>query len=79
MLQRALAIQEEQLEAMHPDTATSLQNLAALYYQQEKYSQAEPLMQRALSILEQTLGHKHSTTQRIRANHAALLKEMGQG
>ncbi len=50
LYQRALAIAEQQLGAEHPDTAISLNNLAALYHEQGKYEQAEPLYQRALAI-----------------------------
>jgi tetratricopeptide (TPR) repeat protein len=61
----------------HPDTATSLNNLAKLYGNQGKYEQAEPLYQRALSIDERALGPQHPTTQRIRANYTRLLRTMG--
>ena len=36
--------------------ATSLNNLAALYYDQGKYAEAEPLYKRALAIWEKALG-----------------------
>ncbi|MEE8199617.1 MAG: tetratricopeptide repeat protein, partial [Candidatus Acidoferrales bacterium] len=39
-----------------PRLATSLNNLAAIYDEQGKYAQAEPLYQRALAIREKTLG-----------------------
>ena len=42
MYERALQILEEQLGADHPDTATSLNNLAASIQSQGKYKQAEP-------------------------------------
>jgi len=61
----------------HPDTATSLNNLANLYWNQGKDEQAEPLYQRALSIDERTLGLQHPHTQTIRANYARLLRTMG--
>ena len=56
LLQRALAIREQQLEPDHPNTAESLNNLAVLYDKQGKYKQAEPLLQRALAIRERTVG-----------------------
>jgi len=34
----------------HPDVGESLNNLAALYYTQGQYAEAEPLYQRALAI-----------------------------
>lgn len=61
-LQHALAIRELQLGHEHPDTATSLYNLALLYRFQGKYAQAEPLAQRALSIRELQLGSEHPDT-----------------
>ena len=36
----------------HPDTATSLNNLALLLEQQGRYVEAEPLFRRALAISE---------------------------
>jgi tetratricopeptide (TPR) repeat protein/transcriptional regulator with XRE-family HTH domain len=62
LFQRALAIYERELGANHPDTARSLNNLAALYYAQGKYTEAEPLYQRALAIREQELGANHPAT-----------------
>ena len=50
--QRALAILEKALGPEHPDVATSLNNLALLYYGQGRYADAEPHFQRALAILE---------------------------
>jgi tetratricopeptide (TPR) repeat protein len=62
LLQRALAIREQQLGPEHPDTATSLNNLAELYRAQGRYEQAEPLLQRALAIWERVLGPEHPNT-----------------
>ena len=42
-----LQIQEKALGPDHPDVATSLNNLALLYYNQGQYAKAEPLYQRA--------------------------------
>jgi Flp pilus assembly protein TadD len=36
----------------HPDIATSLNNLAALYRSQGRYTEAEPLYREAVEILE---------------------------
>jgi CHAT domain-containing protein len=47
---------EKVLGPEHPDVATSLNNLAALYEDQGKYSEAEPLLKRALQIRERALG-----------------------
>ena len=46
----------------HPDTATSLNNLASLYQSQGHYKEAEPLLKRALEITEKALGPDHPDT-----------------
>ena len=76
LLKRALAIREQQLGTDHPDTATSLGNLAELYSTQGKYAEAEPLLKRALAIWEQQLGIDHPNTATTRNNYALLLQEM---
>ena len=56
LYQRALKIWEKALGPEHPDTATSLNNLAELYQALGAYDQALPLYQRALKIREKALG-----------------------
>ena len=56
----------------HPDTATSLNNLANLYYTQAKHDLAEPLYERALAIYEKALGPDHPDTA-TSLNNLALL------
>jgi tetratricopeptide (TPR) repeat protein len=68
LLQRALAICEQQLGPLHPNTATSLNSLAGLYWNQGKYAQAEPLLVRALQIREQQLGPLHPNTNPARGS-----------
>ena len=43
-------------ETMSPSVAINLNNLAALYDDQGKYAEAEPLYKRALAILEEGPG-----------------------
>jgi tetratricopeptide (TPR) repeat protein len=74
---RALAIREQELGASHPYTATSLNNLAALYENQGKYAEAEPLYVRALAIYEQELGASHPDTATSLNNLAALYENQG--
>ena len=57
--------------------AFPLYNLAALYYEQGKYAEAESLYQRALRIREQALGPDHPYTREVVRNYAMLLREMG--
>ena len=44
-----------------PRLAATLNTLAVLYHSQRKYVQAEPLYQRVLKLLEQTIGPDHPT------------------
>ena len=62
LLGRALAIKEKALGPEHPDTATSLNNLAGLYWLMGDYAKAEPLLQRALAIREKAVGAEHPDT-----------------
>jgi tetratricopeptide (TPR) repeat protein len=43
----------------HPDLATSLNNLAALYESQGRYSEAEPLLKDAIAIDRIALPENH--------------------
>ena len=43
----------------HPDVATSLNNLALLFYSQGKYKKAEPLYQQVLALRQKLLGNDH--------------------
>jgi len=52
--------------------ASSLNNLAKLYYSQGRYKEAEPLYLQALAIAEQALGENHPNTVRIRENLESL-------
>jgi hypothetical protein len=60
---RSLQIREQQLADDHPSTASSLNNLAELYGAQGKYTEAQALAQRALTIFQNKLGAQHSHTQ----------------
>ena len=77
LYERALAITERALGPDHPDTAQSLNNLAALYGSQGHYEQAEPLYQRALAISEKALGPDHPSTATSLNNLAALYRSQG--
>jgi len=72
LLERALAMREQELGADHLDTARCLNNLAEVYREQKKYEQAEPLYRRALTIYEQKQGTDHSDTARC-FNYLGLL------
>ena len=57
----------------HPDTLTSINNLAFLYQAQGRYAEAEPLYQRAWQASERVLGLEHPYTLSIRLNLVANL------
>jgi tetratricopeptide (TPR) repeat protein len=76
-LKQALSIREEQLGAEHPDTATSLNNLALLYWRQGRHQEAEPLYQRARAIYEQQLGPSDPDVARPLNGLAVLYSEQG--
>src|SRR6266498_3903283 len=77
LAERALAIRQKTLGAEHPDTPTSLDNLAYLYYEKGDYAQAEPLYRRALAISEETLGAEHPDTATVLNNLALLYYQKG--
>ncbi|MFH0887723.1 MAG: tetratricopeptide repeat-containing protein kinase family protein [Planctomycetota bacterium] len=56
----------------HPDTAVSLNNLAALYYANGDNASAKPLFKKALVITEKALGTDHPYTAVSLNNLAAL-------
>lgn len=58
-MRRTLEIAEENLGADHPEVATNLTNLGALFADQERYDEAEPLLRRTVEIREATLPPEH--------------------
>ena len=75
---RALDIRERVVGRDHPDTATSLNNLAALLQDKGDYEGAEPLYRRALDICERVLGKDHPDTATSLNNLAGLLHDKGE-
>ena len=74
---QALKLNKQLVGEKHPATATSLNNLAYLYFNQGKYKQAEPLFIQALQLKKQLLGFNHPDTA-TSLNNLALLY-YGQG
>ena len=60
----------------HPSVATSLNNLAGLYYTQGKYAEAKLLYKRSLAIFEKVLGPKHPNTMTVKENYAVVLRKL---
>ncbi len=77
LFERALAIREKALGPDHPDTATSLNNLAELLQAQGDLAAARPLFERALAIREKALGPDHPDTATSLNNLAFLLQAQG--
>ena len=60
-----------------PRLAATLNTLAILYHTQSKYAQAEPLYQRVLKLLEQTIGPDHPTLATTLNNLAVVYEAQG--
>jgi len=71
-LKKAVNIREKVFGVEHPDTATSLDNLALTYKACGKYKQAESIFNQILTIRERVLGPEHIDTA-ISANNLAYL------
>lgn len=77
LYERALDIRETQLGATHPDTATSLHNLALFYADKGAWDKALPLMRRAVAICQTALGPGHPHTQNSMQSLATMLRDSG--
>jgi len=58
----------------HPDTLTSINNLASLYQASSRFQDAHPLLVEASREAKKVLGHDHPHTRIFRANLTALNK-----
>ena len=70
LYQRALAAEEAKFGAEHPEIATTLLGLSALYRARGNSGKAVETDRRALALLEKTLGDKDPLAQEIRARLA---------
>jgi CHAT domain-containing protein/Tfp pilus assembly protein PilF len=77
LAERALALREKVLGAMHPDVAETLNNLAVVYQAQGAYAKAEPLLVRALDIREKALEPMHPDIAEGLNNLARLYQAQG--
>ena len=72
LLRLSLTLREQHLSTDDLALATSLSNLAGLYFYQDRYQQAAALVERAFAIRQQRLGTEHQvTTESLK--HLALL------
>jgi tetratricopeptide (TPR) repeat protein len=73
---RSLAIREEKLGANHPDTATSLNNLAVLYQSMGRHPEAESLYLRVIEILVDQFGENYPNTEAGWRNFITFLRQL---
>lgn len=62
----------EKFSPNDPRLGRSLNNLAAVYYKQQAYDRAEPLMRRSLTVLEELLGPSNADVAQTKKNLAAI-------
>jgi tetratricopeptide (TPR) repeat protein len=74
--QKASELQNEL--GLQVELATSLNNLAGIYREKGRYSEAEPLYQQALQIRKRLLGENHPSFATSLNNLAGLYKSTGQ-
>ncbi|CAK8712571.1 hypothetical protein KKHLCK_01590 [Candidatus Electrothrix laxa] len=77
LAEQARGYAEKHFGQEHPDTLTSINNLAALYKSQGRYSEAEPLYKECLQRSEQVLGREHPDTLISINNLAGLYRAQG--
>ena len=77
LFERALAIREKVLGSEHPDTATSLSDLAILMRKRGDLASAASYSQRALVIFDKALGLNHPWTQNAALDAAGTLAVLG--
>ena len=77
LAKRALELREKALPAGHPDTATSVNNLAVFYEIQGRLTEAEQLHRRALEMRERALPAGHLDIAVSLNNLAVLYRRQG--
>ena len=74
---QVLEIRRRVLGPEHPDTLSSMRNLALDYEMQGKYAEAEALMSEALEIYRRVLGSEHPSTVGTMSNLARIHEDQG--
>ncbi|KAG8793097.1 hypothetical protein FRC12_003902 [Ceratobasidium sp. 428] len=74
---RVLDARKQSLGELHPDTLTSMANLATTYWNQGRWDEAEALDVRVLDARKQTLGERHPNTLASMNNLASLYSNQG--
>lgn len=78
LMQNVLGVRQRILGSEHPDTATSLFDLAVLYVSSGEYAKAEPLHREALAIRRKVLGDQHPDTATSFNNLGLVYHSLGQ-
>ena len=76
MNRRALEVREKVLRVEHPDTLTSVYNLAYLFHHQQWYNNASVLYLRAPAGLLKTLSLGNPTTRSCSHHYSSMIREM---
>jgi eukaryotic-like serine/threonine-protein kinase len=76
-LERALDLRRHVLGPEHPDTLSSMSNLAAVYDLARKHAQAEALDSQSLAIQRRVLGPEHADTLKSMSNLAYVYFDEG--
>ena len=79
LMERAVAIYEDELGLEHPVTASGLSDLAAINHVLEHYTHAQSLNQRSLASRGEALGATHPETAISLYNSAILHIDMSRG
>jgi tetratricopeptide (TPR) repeat protein len=74
---QAVSSRREVLGHKHPDTLTSMSNLALVLDRQGKYEEAEAMHRQTLAQKEKVLGHEHPDTLTSMNNLATVLDKQG--
>lgn len=77
MYREALGLYEKVLGREHPDTLTSMNNLALVLDSQGKYEEAEQMHRETLGLCEKVLGREHPSTLSSMNNLANVLDRQG--
>jgi tetratricopeptide (TPR) repeat protein len=77
LIENVLKIRTEILGGKHPDTLTSLNNLAFIYHYLGRLSEALPLYESCFSLRKGILGEKHPSTLLSLNNLAMIHKDLG--
>jgi tetratricopeptide (TPR) repeat protein len=74
---KASSLRKEALGPEHPETLTSMSNLAGVLNRQGKYKEAEAMHRQTLAGYEKVLGHEHPHTLASMGNLAGVLNRQG--